>query len=120
MIVRTRLAPSPTGKMHIGTLRTALFDYFLAKQHGGQFIIRIEDTDQGRLVPGAIENLLEMFQAVNISHDEGPFLQADGTMVERGDVGPYVQSVRLPLYKTYADKLVQKGFAYPCFCTAER
>lgn len=120
MNIRTRLAPSPTGKMHIGTLRTALFDYFLAKQSGGQFILRIEDTDQGRLVPGAIENLLAMFQAVNISHDEGPFLQPDGTILERGDVGPYVQSSRLPLYKRYADELVQKGFAYPCFCTAER
>jgi nondiscriminating glutamyl-tRNA synthetase len=120
MNVRTRLAPSPTGKMHIGTLRTALFDYFLAKQHGGQFLIRIEDTDQGRLVPGAIENLLEMFQAVNISHDEGPFLQADGAIVEHGDYGPYVQSARLDVYKKYADELVEKGLAYPCFCTAER
>lgn len=120
MNVRTRLAPSPTGKMHIGTLRTALFDYFLAKQHQGQFIIRIEDTDQERLVPGAMQNLLEMFQAVNITHDEGPFLESDGTIVERGDVGPYVQSARLPLYKKYADELVANGFAYPCFCSSER
>ncbi len=120
MNVRTRLAPSPTGKMHIGTLRTALFDYFLAKQHNGQFIIRIEDTDQGRRVPGAVENLLEMFAAVHIVHDEGPYLTAEGTIAEKGEFGPYVQSARLPLYKRYADELVAKGFAYPCFCTVER
>lgn len=120
MVVRTRLAPSPTGMMHIGTLRTALFDYFLAKQNGGKFIIRIEDTDQGRSVPGAVENLLEMFEAVNITHDEGPFLNDDGTISERGDFGPYVQSNRLEMYKAHADELVAKGFAYPCFCSAER
>ena len=119
-IVRTRLAPSPTGKMHIGTLRTALFDYFLARQSNGKFIIRIEDTDQYRLVPGAVENLLEMFEAVSISHDEGPFLQNDGTMIERGEFGPYVQSDRLGIYKKYADELVAKGMAYACFCTSER
>lgn len=119
-VVRTRLAPSPTGKMHIGTLRTALFDYFLARQNNGKFIIRIEDTDQGRLVPGAVENLLEMFEAVNISHDEGPFLQDDGTTVEKGEFGPYVQSDRLEIYKKYADELVAKGMAYACFCTSER
>lgn len=119
-IVRTRLAPSPTGKMHIGTLRTALFDYFLARQNNGKFIIRIEDTDQGRLIPGAVENLLEMFEAVNISHDEGPFLNEDGTMTEKGEFGPYVQSNRLDIYKKYADELVQKGFAYACFCSSER
>ena len=118
--VRTRLAPSPTGMMHIGTLRTALFDYFLAKQNGGKFIIRIEDTDQGRSVPGAVENLLEMFEAVNISHDEGPFMNDDGTISERGNFGPYVQSNRLDIYKKHADELVEKGFAYPCFCSSER
>lgn len=120
MNVRTRLAPSPTGKMHIGTLRTALFDYFLAKQHQGQFILRIEDTDQERLVPGAIQNLLEMFQLVNITHDEGPFLEKDGSIREKGEYGPYVQSERLDLYKAHANELVEKGFAYPCFCSTER
>lgn len=119
-MVRTRLAPSPTGKMHIGTLRTALFNYFLAKQSGGTFGIRIEDTDQDRLVPGAVENLLEMFKAVGIAHDEGPFLNADGSITEKGDYGPYVQSQRLDLYKQHADTLVQGGFAYPCFCSTER
>jgi glutamyl-tRNA synthetase len=120
MTVRTRLAPSPTGKVHIGTLRTALFDYFLAKQSGGQFILRIEDTDRERLVPGALENLLEMFQKIGITVDEGPCLNAQGAIEERGDVGPYVQSARLDIYKKYADELVEKGFAYPCFCTVER
>lgn len=120
MTVRTRLAPSPTGKVHIGTLRTALFDYFLAKQSGGQFILRIEDTDRERLVPGALENLLEMLEKVGITVDEGPYLNADGVIEERGDFGPYVQSARLDLYKKYANELVEKGFAYPCFCTVER
>ncbi len=118
--VRTRIAPSPTGKMHIGTLRTALFDYFLSKQNNGQFIIRIEDTDQERLVPGAVENLLEMFHSVHIPHDEGPFLQPDGSMIEKGGYGPYVQSQRLDLYNKYANELVEKGCAYPCFCSTER
>ncbi len=118
--VRTRIAPSPTGKMHIGTLRTALFDYFLARQSGGKFIIRIEDTDRERLVPGAVENLLEMFSAVHIGHDEGPILNADGTLGEKGDFGPYVQSARLELYQKYANELLEKGVAYVCFCTTER
>lgn len=120
MTVRTRLAPSPTGKVHIGTLRTALFDYFLAKQSGGQFILRIEDTDRERLVPGALENLLEMFEKVGITVDEGPYLNAQGAIEERGDFGPYVQSARLDVYKQHVTQLVDKGCAYPCFCTVER
>lgn len=119
-VVRTRMAPSPTGKMHIGTLSTVLFDYFLARQSGGQFIIRIEDTDQAREQVGAVQNLLEMLQRAHIDHDEGPFLLPDGSIEERGEYGPYVQSERLDLYKTYADELVAKGFAYPCFCSVER
>ena len=120
MTVRTRLAPSPTGYIHIGNLRTALWDYFLAKKHGGQFVLRIEDTDQERLVDGAIASLLKTLDKFQITHDEGPFLKEDGTIEERGDVGPYVQSQRLDIYKTYADELVAKGFAYACFCTSER
>jgi glutamyl-tRNA synthetase len=120
MKIRTRIAPSPTGKMHIGTLSTALFDYFLARQSGGSFIIRIEDTDRERLFPGAVENLLTMLQKVGISHDEGPVLNADGTLGEKGNFGPYVQSNRLALYPKYAQELVEKGFAYPCFCSVER
>lgn len=106
--------------MHIGTLRTALWDYFLAKKHGGQFLIRIEDTDQERFVDGALESLLSTFQKVGITHDEGPVLQADGSITEKGDVGPYIQSKRLDVYKQYADQLVAQGDAYVCFCTPER
>lgn len=120
MSARTRIAPSPTGFIHIGTLRTALFNYFLAKQTGGQFIIRIEDTDRERLVDGAVENLLTVFKEVNIEPDEGPFLDDDGVIDEKGDVGPYVQSQRLDIYKKYVDQLIEQGDAYPCFCTKER
>ncbi len=120
MTVRTRIAPSPTGYMHIGTLRTVLFDYFLARQGGGQFILRVEDTDQARLVDGALESLLGTFQKLGIDYDEGPVLQADGSIAEKGDCGPYVQSARLSLYKKYADELLADGHAYICFCTKER
>ena len=120
MIVRTRVAPSPTGMIHIGTLRTALFDYFIAKQNNGQFLLRIEDTDQERTVPGAVENLLQMLALVGIVPDEGPYLQSDGSIAERGDFGPYIQSQRLDIYQKYAKELVDQGFAYPCFCSVER
>lgn len=120
MTVRTRLAPSPTGFMHIGTLRTALWDYFLAKKYGGQFIIRIEDTDQERFVEGALESLLATFKKVGITHDEGPMLLDNGSIEEKGDVGPYIQSHRLATYQKYADQLVAAGHAYVCFCTPER
>lgn len=120
MSVRTRIAPSPTGIMHIGTLRTVLFDYFLARQHGGQFVVRIEDTDQERLVEGALEGLLTTFKKLGIDYDEGPVLNDDGTLSEKGDVGPYIQSKRLGMYKQYADQLRDAGHAYVCFCTRER
>lgn len=120
MIVRTRMAPSPTGFMHIGTLRTVLWDYYLARQNGGQFIIRIEDTDQERNVPGAVEALLQSMQKMGIDWDEGPILNADGTLGEKGDFGPYTQTHRLEIYTKYADQLLAAGHAYHCFCTAER
>ncbi|MBT4857348.1 glutamate--tRNA ligase [Candidatus Uhrbacteria bacterium] len=117
---RTRIAPSPTGYMHIGTLRTSLFDYFLSKQTGGKFIIRIEDTDQERLVEGATESLLATFSKLGILHDEGPFLQDDGSLTQKGDVGPYIQSERLDIYRPYVETLLGQGDAYPCFCSRER
>lgn len=120
MTIRTRLAPSPTGYVHIGTLRTALFNVFLAKQSGGQFLIRIEDTDQERLVEGSVENLLTVFSQIGIRNDEGPVLQEDGTVEEIGNVGPYVQSKRLDLYRNYVQQLIDQGDAYYCFCTKER
>jgi glutamyl-tRNA synthetase len=97
-----------------------MFDYFLARQSGGQFVVRIEDTDQARLVPGALESLLATFIKLGIDYDEGPVLNPDGSISEKGDYGPYVQSKRLDIYKPYADKLVDQGHAYVCFCTRER
>lgn len=98
--VRTRIAPSPTGFLHIGGFRTALFNYAFAKKHGGKFIIRIEDTDRARFKEGSTENLIKMLEWGNIIADEGPLSQ-DQTL------GPYIQSERLPLYKEYAEKILQ-------------
>lgn len=98
--------------MHIGNLRTALYSYLLAKSQGGNFILRIEDTDQVRLVDGATDVILNTLEATGIGYDEGPVIG--------GDHGPYVQSERLPIYKEYAEKLIQSGHAYYCFCTQER
>ncbi len=108
----TRFAPSPTGFMHIGNLRTALYSYLLSKSQGGKFILRIEDTDQVRLVEGATDVIIKTLEMTGIDYDEGP--------VVGGDHGPYVQSERLPIYKEYAQKLVESGHAYYCFCTSER
>lgn len=109
--VRTRFAPSPTGYMHIGNLRTALFEYLIAKHEGGDFILRIEDTDQGRLVEGATDIIYDTLRTVGLKHDEGPDVG--------GDHGPYVQSERLPMYKAYAEQLVELGGAHYCFCSEE-
>ncbi len=110
--VRTRFAPSPTGFMHVGNLRTALYEYLIAKSQGGKFILRIEDTDQERLVEGATQVIYDTLAKVSIIHDEGPDIG--------GPFGPYVQSERLSLYKPYAIELVEKEHAYYCFCTKER
>ncbi len=107
--MRTRFAPSPTGFMHIGNLRTALFEYALAKKDNGKFILRIEDTDQNRKVDGAIEFIYKTLQLCGFIIDEGP--------MNPGEYGPYIQSERLDLYKKYALELVEKGKAYYCFCT---
>ena len=111
MDIRVRIAPSPTGFMHIGTLHTVLFNYFFARQQGGAFIIRIEDTDQKRFVEGALQNLLATLQLLGIEHDEGPVLTPEGDLSEKGALGPYIQSQRLPLYREYADKLLDAGHA---------
>ena len=110
--VRVRFAPSPTGYLHVGGLRTALYNYLFAKHHGGKFILRIEDTDQARKVEGAIENLISTLEWAGIRYDEGPNRE--------GAHGPYVQSERLPIYREHADRLVEQGNAYLCFCTPER
>ena len=117
--VRVRFAPSPTGYLHIGGLRTALYDYLFAKNKGGKYILRIEDTDQSRLVEDSIENLVESLNWSGVVHDEGVFIE-DGKIVERGEYGPYIQSKRLDIYKEYVQKLLDSGDAYYCFCDKER
>ena len=105
--VRLRFAPSPTGYLHIGGLRTALYNYLFAKHNNGKMILRIEDTDRTRFVEGAIENLIESLRWAGIKYDEGVFVE-DGKIVQRGDHGPYIQSERLDIYKKYVDELIEK------------
>jgi len=109
--VRTRFAPSPTGYMHIGNLRTALYAYLFARAHNGDFILRIEDTDRNRYVDDAVDFIKRTLAAAKLNPDEGPDIG--------GDFGPYVQSERKEIYQKYADELVQKGVAYRCFCNSE-
>ena len=106
--VRTRFAPSPTGYMHVGNLRTALYTWLIARKNGGDFILRIEDTDQERLVEGAVDVIYKTMAECGLTHDEGPDVG--------GPVGPYIQSERRGLYRHYAELLVEKGAAYYCFC----
>ena len=106
--VRTRFAPSPTGYMHVGNLRTALYTYLIARHNKGKFILRIEDTDQGRLVEGAVDVIYRTMEQCHLEHDEGPDVG--------GPVGPYVQTERRGLYKEYAELLMERGHAYRCFC----
>ena len=112
--IRTRFAPSPTGRMHVGNLRTALYAYLVARHAGGDFILRIEDTDQERYVEGAVDIIYRTLKATGLKHDEGPDIG--------GPCGPYVQSERVSagIYMKYAKELVEKGEAYYCFCTKER
>ena len=110
--VRVRFAPSPTGFLHVGGLRTALYNYLFAKRHGGKFVLRIEDTDQSRKVEGAVESLIAALDWSGVHYDEGPH--------KDGGFGPYIQSQRLNLYHEYARQLIEKGHAYYCFCTTER
>lgn len=117
--VRVRFAPSPTGYVHIGSLRTALYDYLFAKQKNGKYILRIEDTDRNRFVEGALENLIESLTWSGVVHDEGVFIE-DGKVVQKGEYGPYIQSERLDIYTKYINELLEKGYAYHCFCSKER
>ena len=110
--VRTRFAPSPTGYMHVGNLRTALYTYLTAKHEDGTFILRIEDTDQGRLVEGSVDVIYNTMKETGLLWDEGPDVG--------GPVGPYIQSQRMGMFKEYAEQLVREGKAYYCFCTEER
>ncbi|MDD7363266.1 MAG: glutamate--tRNA ligase [Peptoniphilus sp.] len=117
--VRVRFAPSPTGYLHIGGLRTAVYNYIYAKQHEGSFLLRIEDTDRTRYVEGAIENLIRSLNWAGIEIDEGVVME-DGKITQKGDRGPYIQSERLDIYQKYVDQLLESGHAYYCFCTKER
>ena len=110
--VRTRFAPSPTGFLHVGSIRTALFDWLFTRHNGGVFILRIEDTDATRKVEGAVEAIMDDLRWLNLDWDEGP--------VVGGKFGPYIQSERLPKYKAAAQKLLDKGAAYKCYCSQER
>lgn len=120
MTVRVRFAPSPTGFVHIGSLRTALYNYLYAMKSGGSYILRVEDTDRTRLVEGAVEGMLSAMNWAGVKHVEGPFLDESGAVYESGDFGPYVQSDRLPIYRDYAQQLLNEGHAYHCFCDKER
>jgi len=117
--MRTRFAPSPTGFLHVGGLRTALYAYLIAQQSKGEFLVRIEDTDQERFVKGATENILRTLHWAGIHPDEGVMLDKD-KIAEKGNRGPYIQSQRLDIYKKYADELLAKGSAYRCFCSSKR
>src|SRR3989339_1928489 len=110
--VRTRIAPSPTGEYHIGHLRTCLYDYALAKKYKGQFIVRLENTDQKRYVPGSENRILEDIKDYGLTWDEGPDIG--------GPYGPYIQTERLDIYQKYARQLLDNGFAYHCVCTEDR
>ena len=109
--IRTRFAPSPTGYLHIGGLRTALYTWLFTRKNGGEFVLRIEDTDQQRLVPGAVEKIYEAMHMAGLTYDEGPDIG--------GPYGPYIQTQRRELYRKYAQELVEKGGAYYCFCTPQ-
>ena len=112
--IRTRYAPSPTGRMHVGNLRSALYEFLVAKHDGGSFMLRIEDTDQERFVEGAVEIIYRTLEKTGLIHDEGPD--------KDGGFGPYVQSERMKtgIYMKYAKELIEKGEAYYCFCDKER
>jgi len=111
-IVRTRMAPSPTGEYHIGHIRTLLYNWAFAKKYKGKFIIRIEDTDRERYVEGAVQRILDVIADYGFDWDEGPRVG--------GEYGPYIQSERLDIYKSYAQDLLDRGFAYYCFCSEDR
>ena len=111
MNVRVRYAPSPTGDPHVGNIRTAMWSWLFARHHGGSFLIRLEDTDQSRAVPGSLDRIFDSLRWLGVDWDEGPDIG--------GPYGPYVQSQRLDYYHAATDRLLAQGAAYPCFCTAD-
>jgi glutamyl-tRNA synthetase len=117
--IRVRFAPSPTGFLHIGGLRTALYDYLFARKHEGDFLLRIEDTDQKRFVPNALEKFIESLHWAGLDYSEGVYLE-NGKVIQKGEYGPYIQSERLEIYRKYAEELIEMGHAYYCFCEPVR
>lgn len=115
-----RFAPSPTGFVHIGSLRTALYNYLYAKKTGGRYLLRVEDTDQSRLVEGALEGMLNAMAWAGINHTEGVMINSNGEVYQEGANGPYIQSQRLDIYKGYMQQLIESDKAYYCFCDKER
>ena len=109
--VRVRIAPSPSGNLHVGTARTALFNYLFAKKNNGKFVLRIEDTDAERTSQEYVDNIFDSLKALGLNWDEGPDVG--------GEYGPYTQSERFDIYPKYIQELLDKGFAYECFCTPE-
>ena len=107
MSVKVRFAPSPTGFVHIGSLRTALYNYLFAKRMGGEYLLRVEDTDQTRLVEGAIENMLQAMKWAGVNHTEGVMLDENGNIVQKGENGPYIQSERLDIYKKIYTRIIR-------------
>ncbi len=120
MPIKTRFAPSPTGFLHVGSLRTALYAYLFAKKHGGVFTLRIEDTDRERFVEGGIENIVRSLAWAGLRPDEGVDLDKMGKIVQKGNCGSYIQSERLDIYKKYVYELIKNDHAYYCFCSKER
>lgn len=118
-MIRDRFAPSPTGNVHVGSLRTALYNYLFAKKMGGEFLLRLEDTDQTRLEQGAVDNLLDALNMTGVIPDEG-LIKEHHNIVQKGQHGPYIQSQRLDIYKQYIETLLTQGQAYYCFCSKER
>src|SRR3989338_1713843 len=117
--IKVRFPPSPTGYLHIGSLRTILYNYLFAKKHGGLLALRIEDTDRTRYVPGAVESLIRTLNRVHLDYDEGPYLEGE-EIKQRGECGPYIQSERTELYREHAQTLLENGSGYYCFCSEER
>ena len=115
-----RFAPSPTGFVHIGSLRTALYNYLFAKKTEGKYLLRVEDTDQTRLVEGALEGMLSAMSWAGINHTEGVMMDENHQVFQKGENGPYIQSQRLDIYRTYIQQLLDSGHAYYCFCSKER
>jgi len=118
--IKTRFAPSPTGALHVGGLRTALYNYLFAKHNNGEFILRIEDTDKARFVEGSIEGLVKMLNLTGLEYSEGVFTNNDGKIAQKGNFGPYLQSERLDIYKKYIAELIKNDYAYFCFCSQRR